>query len=122
VKILYEVLSFLFLSHTFSRNKVKKIEEDSLYSIPSPSPSVKIIRGKGFFKSLFSTPSNVLPLHLKQTFLPIIGSLTQGCCLPCVAALRNQFEFSLKVKVMGSNPGYLLKSFLLYKAVHCIRQ
>ena len=25
-----------------------------------------------------------------------------------------KFEFSLKVKVMGSNPGYLLKSFLLY--------
>ena len=23
--------------------------------------------------------------------------------------------FSLKVKVMGSNPGYLLKSFLLYQ-------
>ena len=27
------------------------------------------------------------------------------------------FEFSPKVKVMGSNPGYLLKSFLLYKKV-----
>ena len=27
---------------------------------------------------------------------------------------RPKFEFSLKVKVMGSNPGYLLKSFLLY--------
>ena len=26
---------------------------------------------------------------------------------------RPKFEFSLKVKVMGSNPGYLLKSFLL---------
>ena len=25
------------------------------------------------------------------------------------------FEFSLKVKVMGLNPGYLLKSFLLYR-------
>ena len=36
-----------------------------------------------------------LPLHLKQTFPPI-------------------FEFSLKVKVMRLNPGYLLKSFLLY--------
>ena len=35
------------------------------------------------------------PLHIKQAFLPI-------------------FEFSLKVKVMGSNPGYLLNSFLLY--------
>ena len=27
---------------------------------------------------------------------------------------RPKFEFALKVKVMGSNPGYLLKSFLLY--------
>jgi hypothetical protein len=27
---------------------------------------------------------------------------------------RWKFEFSLKVKVMGLNPGYLLKSFLLY--------
>jgi hypothetical protein len=26
-----------------------------------------------------------------------------------------QFEFSLKIKVMGSNLGYLLKSFLLYE-------
>ena len=28
------------------------------------------------------------------------------------------FEFSLKVKVMGSNPDYLLKSFLLYIKLH----
>jgi len=27
---------------------------------------------------------------------------------------RQWFEFSLKLEVMGSNPGYLLKSFLLY--------
>ena len=40
-------------------------------------------------------PSNVLPLHLKQTFPP-------------------KFEFLLKLKAMGLNPGYLLKSFLLY--------
>ena len=41
--------------------------------------------------------SNVLPLHLKQNF-----------------------EFSLKVKVMGSNAGYLLKYFLLYQLVFII--
>ena len=41
---------------------------------------------------LLTTSSNVLPLHLS----------------------RPLFEFLLKVKVMGSNPGYLLKSFLLY--------
>ena len=38
-------------------------------------------------KSLLTTPSNVLPLHLKQTFPPIIWIFTEG---------------------------YLLKSFLLY--------
>ena len=30
------------------------------------------------FKSLLSTPSNVLPLYLKQTFPPIIGIFTEG--------------------------------------------
>jgi hypothetical protein len=29
-------------------------------------------------KSLLTSPSNVLPLHLKQTFLPIIWIFTQG--------------------------------------------
>ena len=72
-------------------SKVKKILEDSLDSIQSPSPSVKIqimgwkvcLKCKGktllgdvnklfVFRSLLTTPSNVLPLHLKQTFLPII--------------------------------------------------
>ena len=48
------------------------------------------------FKSLLTTPSNVLPLHLKQTFPPII------------------WEFSMKVKVMRLNSDYLLKSSLLY--------
>ena len=37
-------------------------------------------------------PSNVLPLHLKRLF-----------------------EFSLKAKVMGSNPDYLLKYFFTLK-------
>ena len=30
------------------------------------------------FKSLLTMPSNVLPLHLKQTFLPIIWIFTEG--------------------------------------------
>jgi hypothetical protein len=84
-----------------------------LDSILSHSPSVKIrimggkvcLRCKGKillgvvnklmnFKSILTTPSNVLP----------ITSSTLS---------RQQFEFSMKVKVMGSNPGYLLKYFLL---------
>ena len=30
---------------------------------------------------------------------------------------RQKVEFSLMVKVMGSNPGYLLNFFLLYKSL-----
>jgi hypothetical protein len=30
------------------------------------------------FKKLLTIPSNVLPLHLKQTFLPIIRIFTEG--------------------------------------------
>merc|ERR1711997_600706 len=30
------------------------------------------------FKSLLTTPSNILPLHLKQTFPPIISIFTEG--------------------------------------------
>ena len=64
--------------------------------IPSPSPSVKIkIIGGKFtkyvgktllgdvnklfvYKSLMTTHSNVLPLHLKQTFTAIILIFTEG--------------------------------------------
>jgi hypothetical protein len=41
-------------------------------------------------------PSNVLPFYASSKLS------------------RPLFEFFLKVKVMGLNPGYLLKSFLLY--------
>ena len=33
---------------------------------------------------------------------------------------HQSFEFSPKVKVMKSNPGYLLKSFLLYLTINII--
>ena len=71
--------------------KVEKILKGSLDLISSPSPSVKIqimggkvclrCKGKTLLgivnkllktKSLLISPSNVLPLHLKQTFPPII--------------------------------------------------
>ena len=66
--------------------KVEKILKGSLDSIPSSSPLVKIqimggkiwlsCRGKTLLgvvnKILKTIPSNVLPLYLKQTFLPII--------------------------------------------------
>ena len=74
-----------------TQGKVEKILKGSLVLIPSPSPSVKIkimggkicLRSKGktllgdvnklfVFKSLLTTSGKVLPLHLKQTFTPII--------------------------------------------------
>ena len=87
--------------------KVEKILEGSLDSISSPSTLVKImgwkicLRYKGktllglvnklfVFKSLLTMPSNVLLSHMRQTLLPI-----------------------MKLKVMGWNPDYLLKNFLL---------
>ena len=100
------VSSVIFVIRYFSV-KVEKIEENSLDSIPLPSLSVKIqIIGRKVyllgdvnklfvFKSLLTTPSNVLRYYLKQTFGLII-------------------EFSLKVKVLRSNLCYLLKPFLLY--------
>ena len=36
------------------------------------------------------------------------------CLITSTKLSRQWFEFSLKVKVMGLNPNYLLKSFLLY--------
>ena len=52
------------------RFKVEKIIKDSLDSIPSPSPSVKIQIIGG--KSVLTRPSNVFSLHFKQTFPSII--------------------------------------------------
>ena len=78
-------------------DKVEKILKGSLDSSPSPSTSVKIqikdrkaclrCRGKTLLgvvnkrlktKSLLTMPSNVLPLCLKQNFLPIIWIFTKG--------------------------------------------
>ena len=70
----------------FISGKVEKFLKGSLDLIPSPSPSVEIqimgwkacLRCKGKIllgivkaKSLL-TPNNVLPLHIKQAFPPII--------------------------------------------------
>ena len=91
--------------------KVEKILKGSLDSISSPSPSVKIqimggkvcLRRKGktllgidnklfVFKSLLTKTINVLHLHLSRPW----------------------FEFSLKIKVMGSNQACFLFLLLFY--------
>ena len=64
--------------------KVEKIWEDSLDLIPSPiSENSNILTGKFTCGNKAKhccqqTPSNVLPLHLKQNFLPIIWIFTEG--------------------------------------------
>ena len=62
--------------------KVEKILKGRRDSIPSPSKSCEhlIFVGKTFLglKSLLTKPSNVLLLHLKPTFPPIIWIFTEG--------------------------------------------
>ena len=89
------VIGPIFLFHHFV--KLKKIYEHSLDLIPSPSPSVKSqifgikvyhrwwgktwlgdINKLFVFKSLLTRPRNVLSLHLKQTFPPIIWTFIEG--------------------------------------------
>ena len=86
------------LRHCFAHHcKVEKILKGSLDSIPSPSLPVKIqimggkvclrCKGKTLMgivnkllktKSLLTSPSNVLPYYLKQTFPHIIWIFTEG--------------------------------------------
>ena len=73
-----------FIINSISYSKVENILKASLDLIPSPSPSVKIQIMGG--KVCFYTLSK----------------------LSCPS-----FEFSLKVKVMRLNTGYLLEPFLL---------
>ena len=95
--LLIEALQRIGVLSEHSNVKVEKNLEGSLDSIQSPSPSVKIqilggkvcFRCKGkpllgdvnklfVYKSLLATPSNGLPFHLKQIFLPMIWIFTEG--------------------------------------------
>ena len=64
------------LKKAIDEGKVKKIYEDSLHLIPSPSVKIQIMGGKICLsckgktlllktKSLLTSPSNVLPYYLK---------------------------------------------------------
>ena len=94
-------------------NKVEKILKGSLDLIPSPSLSVKIqimggkvsLRFKG--KTLLGVVNKLL--KTKSWHQPVMF-----CLITSSKLSEKSFEFSLKVKVMGSNPCYLLKSCLLY--------
>ena len=88
--------------------KVEKFQKGSLDLIPSPSPLVKIqyvgvkicLRCKGktlffFSKVCWYHPAMFCLITLSKLFRQLIWIFTEG-------------------KAMGSSPGYLLESFLLY--------
>ena len=87
---------------------MEKILKSSLDLIPSPSPSMKIqdmgrkicLRCKG--KRLLTKQK--VCWHHPAMF----------CLIKSSKLSRQLFEFSLKMKVMGLNSVYLLKSFLPY--------
>ena len=81
--------------------KVENILKGSLDLTPSPS---------------LSDYSN----YCQESLLGIVNKLLKTkpamfCLFTSSKFSRQWFEFSLKVKVLGFNPGYLLKSLLLYK-------
>ena len=100
--------------------KVEEILKGNLDLIPSPSPSVKIqimggkvcLRYKG--KTLLVIVNKFLKTKSLFTSHPCITQYLILCLVTLDKLSCQQFEFPLKVKVMGSNPDYLLKSFLLY--------
>ena len=92
----------------FSKIKIEFFLKGSLDLIPSPLPSVKTqILGRE------------LCLRCKGKTLKYkkFVDITQQCFAytPQANFPANDLNFSLKVKVMGSNPGYLLKKILLYE-------
>ena len=92
--------------------KVEKILKSSLDSIPSPSPSVKIqiMGGKVCLRCKGKTLLGVF------LFSKVCWQRQVNFCLYNPTKLScPYFEFSQKVKVMGLNPGYFLKSFLLWQ-------
>ena len=100
------------LTSIFSSSKVEKNYEDGLHLIPSPSSLVKI-QNMGWMKFAWDVKAK----HCWADF-----SLSKVCwqhpamfCLYTSSKLScPKFEFSLKVKVIGLNLGYLLKSSLFY--------
>ena len=92
--------------------KVEKILKDRLYSIPSLSLSVKIqiMGGKDCLSCKGRTLLGVFYTNFWEQ--KVCWNHPAMFCLITSSKLSRQwFEFSL---VMGSNPGYLLKYFLLY--------
>ena len=109
---------FIFKSAKLSAGRTVKVEnilKGSLDLIPSPSSSVKIqiMAGKVCLRCKGKTLLGVVNKLLKTKSLLTSPSNAMFCLITSSKLSRKQFQFSLKLKVMGSNPGYLLISFLL---------
>ena len=70
------------------------------------------VMSTNFFKSLLTMPSNILPLHLKETFPPIIWIFTEG------DGIRSRLPFKIfSTLTMGQK-----SLFIKDKFVHCSLQ
>ena len=97
-------------SHMVMVFKLEKIIKGSLDSTPLPSPSMKIqiMGGKVCLRCKGKTLRDVVNklFDIKSSSNVLQSKLSHPW-----------FEFSLKVKVMGSNSGHLLKYFYFTKMV-----
>ena len=98
--------------HFVSSLKVEKILKGSLDPI-----TFTFSENSNFWReSVLEVQRQNIAEHCQLTFENTrFVDITQPyfALLPQVNYPANNLEFSLKMKVMGSNPGYLLKSFLL---------
>ena len=77
-----------------------------------PSVKIGIMGGKVCLRCKGKTLLGVVNKLLKTKSL--LTSPSMVCLIPSSKLSRQWFEFSLKLKVIGSNPAYLLRFFLLY--------
>ena len=99
--------------------KVEKILKGRLNLISSPSPSLKLqIMGRnvclGCKGTLLGAANKLLKIKSLLN-MPAMSCLYTSSKLSCP-----YFEFSLNVKVMGSNVSYLLRSFYFINLIVCL--
>ena len=106
-------LTHVCLTPMIASFKVEKILKGSLNLSPSPSPSFKIqIMGRKL--CLMCEGKTLLGVVNKLFIFKSLLITTSNVCLYISKKFFTQyFKCSLKMKVMGSNSGYLLRYFLL---------
>ena len=66
------------------------------------------------YKSLLTMPSNVLPLHLKQTFPPIIWIFTEG------DGIKSRLPFKIFCTLNSSSTGHHSRGLSTYWRIKCL--